>query len=243
MSDVTVGSIQTYLDDTILSAPTVSQNTSQERVSVTLTDSNLWLVDTSKLNGQTTDSQTQVSFLNLETSSQTTVPFENVAFNAATAAPTGLATSDSSYLQSNLDGNSLLLAQVTGGTQLGSDGVSLTSAGSSGGTASTSSGGSSGGLSSAGSGTGAAGSSAAPSASGSPSDSATADPSTGVAQSAASTSSQPLVGSSTLQSSTPVPVPFEVSPTLGVLLLLLSIGFRWGFRKPRLELPMSRQSE
>lgn len=236
MSDVTSGPIQTYVDDSILTSPTVSQNSIQERISVTLTDSNLWLVDPSKLNGQTVDSQTQYTLLNLQTKYQTTVPFDNVNFNATTIAPASLTSSESSYLQSNLpQGNALMLAEVTGGTRLGSEGMSLASTGSSDGTSGTSSGGSSGGLSGGG-GAGSSGAGVSP-----PSDSSSPEQSTNTPPNTTGVTPQPSVNPSAIPQ-TPVPVPFEASPTVGLLLLLFVFGYKWMLKKMRLEHQVSHYS-
>ncbi|GEM_PF-6962061 len=238
MSDMTVGPIQTYVGDSILSSPTTSQNPVQDNISVTLTDSNLWLVDTSKLNGQTGNPQTQFTLLNLQTKYQTTVPFDNVNFTAATVAPTGLATTESAYLHSNLpQGSALMLASVTGGTQLSSDGMSMTSAGSSGrDSGGASSSGSSGGLSGAGGSAGSAGSSTA---SGSSSNSSSTGQSTqAVPKTSATVSPKATVSpqatvspKATVSPQAAVPVPFDVSPTLGLMLILLMVGYRWLFQK------------
>lgn len=239
MSDVTVGPVQTYVDDSISSFTSVNQNTTQESISVNLTGSNLWLVDTSKLNGETIDPQTQYTLLNLETKYQTTVPFENIDFTAATLTSPSLDGTDSSYLQSNLPlADSLMLAQVTGATQLGSDGVSLTSSsfsssdsgittgssgslsGSGGGIGSSSTGFSGAGSSDAGSsGTGSSGT-------GSTSDSSSAD-------SQVSTNPLMTVNPQVTMSPQPVePVPFELSPAIGLLLVLLMFSYRVLRRTP-----------
>lgn len=238
MSDVTSGPIQTYVDDSILTSPTTSQSSEQESISVTLTDSNLWLVDPSKLNGQTVDSQTQYTLLNLQTKYQTTVPFENVDFNAATAAPASLTSSESSYLQSNLpQGNALMLAEVTGGTQLGSEGMSLATTGSSSGSTGTSAGGDSGGLSGGG-GAGSSGSSTTPPAS----DSSTPGQSTENPPNTAGVDPQPLVSPS-VTPPVPVPVPFEVSPTLGLLLFLALVIYKMLCKKTQLETQITHDPE
>lgn len=233
MSDVTTGPIQTYSGDTTL-ATTTNLDPTQERVSVTLTDSNLWLVDPTKLNGQTVDSQEQYTLLNLETSNQTTTTFDNVNFTASTVNSTGL-TSDSTYLQSSLpEGDALMLASVTGGSQLSSDGVSLTSTGSSGSSDSTSGGGTSGSLSGSDGGAGGAGASAP---SGSSTASSTdgqsidgqATPSTTTTTSDPQPPGSPQPGASPSPGGTPQlpqPVPFEISPTIGLLLLLVIFGHR-----------------
>jgi len=234
MSDVTTGPIQTYSGDTTL-ATTTTLDSDQERVSVTLTDSNLWLVDPTKLNGQTVDSQEQYTLLNLETSNQTTTSFDNVNFTASTVNSTGL-TSDSTYLQSSLpEGDALMLASVTGGSQLSSDGVSLTSTGSSGSSDSTSSGGTSGSLTGSGGGSGGSGATA-PSGSSS-TDSSTDGQSTDGQTTLSTTTTasdpqppgSPQPGASPSPTGTPQlpqPVPFEISPTIGLLLLLVIFGHR-----------------
>jgi len=125
MTGITVGPIQTYADDSVSSLPTLNGDSIQENVSVTLTSSNLWLVDTSKLNSETVDPINQYALSIPEnTYLATTVPV-NTDFNAIdTAAP--LINSESSYLQSSLpQGDGLTLVSVTGGTQLSSAGSSL----------------------------------------------------------------------------------------------------------------------
>lgn len=230
MSDVTTGPIQTYVDDSSLSSTITSQNSTQERVSVTLTDSNLWLVDSSKLSGTTIDSQDQYTLLNLQPENQTTTSFENVNFTATTLSSTGLST-ESSYLQSSLpDGSALTLTSVTGGTQLSSDGMSLTSTGTGGdSTGGTSSGGSGGGSSGSGSGSGSASAGAAPASSGSSTDSQSTD---GTSTQSVSINTQTTVSPQpTVSPQTPEPVPFEVSPAIGLLLLLVMFGSKLPFRK------------
>jgi len=238
MSDMTVGPIQTYVGDSTLSSPTINQSPSQGNVSVTLTDSNLWLVDTSKLNGQTSDPTTQFTLMNLQTKYQTTVPFDNVNFSATTIAPAALTTSESSYLQSSLpQGNALMLASVTGGTQLGSDGMSLSASGSSGsGAGGTSSSGASGGLSGAGGGGGTGSSGGA--GAGSSSSSASAGQATSTAQTGTGVNAQATVGLQAIaipqptgSPQAPTPVPFEASPTIGLLFVLLLFGHKLRLRK------------
>ncbi|MGI0488907.1 hypothetical protein ACN4EK_26155 [Pantanalinema rosaneae CENA516] len=233
MGDVTVGPVQTYVDDSISSFTSIDQNTTQESVSVNLTGSNLWLVDTSKLSGETIDPQTQYTLLNLETKYQTIVPVENVDFTVATLASPSLGGTDSSYLQTNLSlEDSLMLAQVTGTTQLGSDGVSLTSTSSSGSDSGMATG-SSGSLSGSGGGTGSsstgfsgAGSSDAGSSNTGSSDTESAsDPS--IADSQVITNPQATVNPQVTISPQPVePVPFEISPAIGLLLVLLMFSYK-----------------
>lgn len=238
MSDVTVGPVQTYVDDSISSFTSIDQNTTQESISVNLTGSNLWLVDTSKLSGETTDTQTQYTLLNLETKYQTTVPFENVDFTAATLTSPSLAGTDSSYLQTNLPlADSLMLAQVTGATKLSSDGVSLTSTSSSDSNSGMATG-SSGSLSGSGGGTGssstgfsgAASSEAGSSDTGS-SEVGSSDPS--ITDSQVVTNPQATVTPQVTMSPQPVePVPFELSPAIGLLLVLLMFSYRVLRRTP-----------
>jgi hypothetical protein len=257
MSDMTVGPIQTYLGNSTLSAPTINQNPVQGNVAVTLTDSNLWLVDTSKLNGQTSDPAAQFALVNLQTKYQTVVPFDNVNFNATTIAPAALPTSTGSYLQSSLpQGDLFMLTSVTGGTQLSSNGTLLTSSGASGGsTGGIASSGTSGGLSNTGSGSasgggagggggsgggsgGSSGSSAAPgvastaAVAGQSTPGATSNPQTTVSPQA-TISPQP-----TVNPQNPVPVPFELSPTIGLLLVLLLFSHRFVLKRMAFK-PMS----
>ncbi|XGV97105.1 MAG: hypothetical protein ACAF41_30835 [Leptolyngbya sp. BL-A-14] len=234
MSDLTTGPIQTYIGESTLLSPTTSLNPDAGSVSVTLTDSNLWLVDPTKLNGQTSDPATQFTLMDLQTKYQTTVPFDNVNFNATTLAPAALTSSESSYLQTNLpQGSALMLASVTGGTQLGSDGMSLTSTGSGGGdTGGASSGGASGSLSGGGggggggssSGGGGGGSSGGGATSGSSSNATPVGSSTqtGIATTQVTPSPQ-----ATVSPQAPVPVPFEVSPTIGLLFVLFLFSHKF----------------
>lgn len=226
MSDLTVGPIQTYSGD----STTTTQDSVQDSASVTLTSTDLWLVDTSKLNGETSDPQTQYTLATPETKDQTTVPFENVDFTATAYSLPALDSSTSSTL-STISDDSLMLAEVTGGTQFSSDGTSLSSSnfnGSSTGTGSTGSGsltGSSGGGGSAGA--GGAPSSSSGSADGQATDSA---PSTTPSTSPSTTSTAIAQSATTAPGQTPAPVPtpapFEVSPTMGLLLMLLMFGYR-----------------
>lgn len=244
MSDVTVGPIQTYVNDSPASSATISQNPGQGSVSVALTDSTLWLVDTSKLNEQTSNPAAQITLMDLQTKYQTTVPFANVNFNAAGAIAPAALMNESSYLQSNLpQDNALLLAAVTGGTQLSADGTSLASTGSSGsdpsGLASVVA---SSGLFSAGAGSGAgslgfggtSGGISITTASNAPPDGQTAQTANVNPQATGSPqvtiSPQPNVSTQT-----PVPVPFEVSPTLGLLLVLALFSYKRLIKKTALK--------
>lgn len=232
MSDVTVGPIQTYSDDSLLSSSTTtSQPVVQNNVSVTLTDSDLWLVDTSKLNAQTESTTSSTAFLTLDPAAQDNTTFENVTMQASSPLASSALESNSSSLQTSLpQGNSLMLAEVTGGTQLSSDGVSTMSTGSGVGSTGGSIDGASGSLSAGGSGGGTAfveGGMGTASASDSSSlgqfPETTQTTATGVTQ---ATSSQPSTGPPP-----PVPVPFEVSPTVGVLLMLAIFGCKLMVRK------------
>jgi len=204
MTDITVGPIQTYADDSVSSLPTLNGNSIQENVSVTLTSSNLWLVDKSKLNSQTVDPINQYALTIPENTYLATVAPVNTDFNAIdNAAP--LISSESSYLQSPLpQGDGLTLVSVTGGTQFNSAGSSLGSLESSGQPTGIALDGTTGGLSSfAGDGSiSGAGASSPPGSDGS---------SNGTAQ-AISLTSLPEV--------TPQPVPFENPSVLGLIIVL-----------------------
>jgi len=225
MSDLTTGPIQTYIGDSTLSSSTTSLSPNAASLSVTLTDSNLWLVDTTKLGGQTSDPTRQFTVMALQTKYQTTVPFDNVNFNAATIAPAALTSGESSYLQTNLpQGDALMLASVTGGTQLSSDGMSLMSARSGGGDTGGAAGGASGGLSGGGSGSSGgsgAGSSGGGTASGSSSNASPAGSSNQTTTQATTNPQATVSPQPTASAQAPVPVPFEVSPTIGLLFVLL----------------------
>ncbi|WP_088889477.1 hypothetical protein [Leptolyngbya ohadii] len=247
MSNTTIGSIQTYVEDSILLSPSIDQNSVQARVSVTLTDTTLWLVDTSKLSGQTADSRSQFTLLDLQTNYQIIEPFENINFAAATVAPGISLSSQSSYLQTTLpDGSSLMLVQVTGGTQFGSGGMSPLTGGSGGGSTGISTTGSpSGSLTPGGGGSG-GGSSSPGGDPGSPSSStpeqSTSEQSTpeqSIPGQPTGSPQSPTPGSpqSTPTSSNgtpppggsfqpPVPVPFNNSPEIGLLLVLALFGYR-----------------
>lgn len=124
MTGITVGPVQTYADDSVSSLPTLNGDSIQENVSVTLTSSNLWLVDTSKLNSETVDPINQYALSIPEDTYLATVAPVNTDFSAIEA--TSLISSESSYLQSSLpETDGLTLVSVTGGTQLGSAGSSL----------------------------------------------------------------------------------------------------------------------
>ena len=246
MSDVTVGPIQTYVNNLPTSSSTISQNPGQGSLSVTLADSTLWLVDTSKLNEKTSNPTTQITLMDLQTKYQTTVPFANVNFNAAAIAPAALM-SQSSSLQSSLpQDNTLLLAAVTGGSQLSADGTSLASAGSSGSDPGglTSVAASSGLFSaSAGGGSGAGSPGAGGTSSGiSIGVASNASPSAQTDQTAASVNPQTTSSAQATISSQPIvnapppaPVPFEVSPTLGLLLVLTIFGYKRLIKKTALK--------
>jgi hypothetical protein len=239
MSDITIGPIQTYVGDSISSPSSANQNATQQSLSVNLTDSNLWLVDTSKLTGQTSNSQAQFTLLNLQTKYQTTVPFDNVNFTASTIVPTGLMSSESSYLQSNLpQGNGLILAAVTGGTQFSSTGISLSSSGVGRSETGSAVGAVSGGLA------GAAGGSDFSSGGGSPGSTTGGDKvSPQVVPSPQSTVNpqstpdpQPTINPQpTVNPQSPAPVPFEYSPNLGLLLILVIFSYRLVLKQARFE--------
>lgn len=118
---LTVGSIETYVADSIWSEPgSYSQISAQEQVAVNLTSSTLWLVDTSKLNAETIDSP-PVTLQDETVDYQTQVPFANIqATSDPIALSTGFAT-ETSLLESSLSqDNFLQLSQVTGTIDLNS---------------------------------------------------------------------------------------------------------------------------
>lgn len=234
MSDVTVGPIQTYSDDSLLSSSTTtSQPVVQNNVSVTLTDSDLWLVDTSKLNAQTESTTSSTSFLTLDPAAQDNTTFDNVTMTASSPLASSALESSSRSLQTNLpEGNSLMLAEVTGGTQLSSDGISTMSTSSSGSSSATSSGSTSGSLSGGGdSGGGGTSSSGGGAGTSSSSDSSSPGQSPNTSQTTTTSTTQTTTNPQPSTSpSSPVPVPFEVSPTLGVLLIVVIFGYKLLFR-------------
>ena len=235
MSDVTVGPIQTYSDDSLLSSSTTtSEPVVANNVSVTLTESDLWLVDTSKLNAQTESTTSSTAFLTLDPAVQDTTTFDNVTMTASSPFADSALESTSSNLQTNIpEGGALTLTQVTGGTQLSSDSISTSSTSSSGGSTGESGGGGSGSLSgggdSSGSGVGASGGGSGTSSS---SNTSNTGQSPDIAQTAtASTTQTPTSPQASASPQVPVPVPFDMSPTLGLLLISVIFGYKLLLRK------------
>lgn len=221
MSSTTVAPLESYTS-TVATPDNYAQFGDVQGVEVTLVDSNLWLVDNTQLNMQTTDPTTSVYMLQ-DPSYQTIVPLKNIQ---ATAAPISLPLTGSG-LESVLPGldlptgDALQLMSVTGSLALGSgstptaggaqslsaDGSLPQFSGPTGTTLSSSSGITSGGLGGIGGG------------GGTPGTDGTVVPLT---DGVMITPSGPIVE--------PVPVPFGVSPTLGLLVLAVGAALRRGWR-------------
>lgn len=123
MSLTTVASLEAYTSDTSQPSPdNYAEFSQQERVSVNLIDNNLWLVDSSQLNAQTI-SEPPVTLVDWTTKDQTNVSLDNIT---AVASPIGIPTTavsgESNLLPSiNLsEGTLLQLPQITGSLQLDS---------------------------------------------------------------------------------------------------------------------------
>lgn len=270
MGLTTIAPVAAYTSDTSEPTPdNYSQFSEQERVSVNLIDSDLWLVDNSQLNGQTIDEPvvSLVSLLDWTTKDQTNVSLDNItAVSSSIGIPT-TGTSGESNLLPSLDrsGEALLqLSEVTGSLQIdsattpsGSGGSSSFSSGeiSTTSTSDSSFSGDGGGTSSS------IGTPFSASTSGTP-DSPTATPTeefppSSTTSTSVSTPSETVPGTSSTPTSTttsistststptstststsistpslappstePVPVPFDVSSTLGLAIVLGIFGSR-----------------
>ncbi|MBI4782180.1 MAG: hypothetical protein HY785_12785 [Oscillatoriophycideae cyanobacterium NC_groundwater_1537_Pr4_S-0.65um_50_18] len=123
MASTTVAPVESYTSDSIVPTPdNYAQFGDETQVAVNLVDSNLWLVDSSKLAAQITDTTSTVAVLDFTVASQTTVSLENIT---ADAQPVNLATSGqtdlSQYTIPDAPLDSMLqLSAVTGGVQFGS---------------------------------------------------------------------------------------------------------------------------
>jgi hypothetical protein len=116
---ITVGPIETYVTDSELSNPTnYAEVGTQEQVSVNLTSSTLWLVDSSTLNTQTVSTSPIVE-QPLEPSVQDSVPFANIN-TTAPGISLPAAINDGTSVTSIQDTNPLLLAEVSGTSQFNS---------------------------------------------------------------------------------------------------------------------------
>lgn len=241
MASTTVASVESYTSDSISPRPdNYAEFSDQTQVSLTLTDSNLWLVDTSQLAAQITDTSATVPLLDWTVKSQTTVSLDNIA---ADDRPISLATTSNSdfsqYLSSDRSLESMLqLSAVSGETQLNgsatgsglSNSSSFTSGNPSASSSTTSfvSGGD--GSSSSGSGFG--------SSTGTPisTTSKTSNPPTDGSDTPSGTPETPSISTSTstdqttpisppnASSPSPVPVPFQLSPSLGLAVLITIWG-------------------
>jgi len=108
---ITVGPIETYVTDSDLSNPTnYAEVSTQEQVSVNLTSSTLWLVDSSTLNTQTVSTSPIVE-QPLEPSVQDSVLFANID-TTAPGISLPAAINDGTSVTSIQDTNPLLLAEV-----------------------------------------------------------------------------------------------------------------------------------
>ncbi len=113
---ITVGPIETYVTDSDLSNPTnYAEVGTQEQVSVNLTSSTLWLVDSSTLNTQTVSTSPIVE-QPLEPSVQDSVLFANID-TTAPGISLPAAINDGTSVTSLQDTNPLLLAEVSGTSQ------------------------------------------------------------------------------------------------------------------------------
>ena len=116
---ITVGPIETYVTDSDLSNPTnYAEVGTQEQVSVNLTSSTLWLVDSSTLNTQTVSTSPIVE-QPLEPSVQDSVLFANID-TTAPGISLPAAIDDGTSVTSLQDTNPLLLAEVSGTSQFSS---------------------------------------------------------------------------------------------------------------------------
>jgi hypothetical protein len=122
MASTTVAPVESYTSDSIVPTPdNYAQFGVKTHVAVNLVDSNLWLVDNSRLAAQITDTANTVPLLDWTVKSQTTVPLENIT---AVDQPVNLATNGQSDLSqytvpdAPLDGM-LQLSAVSGQTRLG----------------------------------------------------------------------------------------------------------------------------
>ncbi|NJR65530.1 MAG: hypothetical protein HC772_09795 [Leptolyngbyaceae cyanobacterium CRU_2_3] len=122
MASTTVAPVESYTSDSIAPTPdNYAQFGVKTQVAVNLVDSDLWLVDSSKLAAQMTDTSASVTLLDWTVKSQTTVPLENVT---AVDQPVNFSASSqgdfSQYLSSDLPLDSMLqLSAVSGSVQFG----------------------------------------------------------------------------------------------------------------------------
>lgn len=122
MASTTVAPVESYISDSIVPTPdNHAQFGVKTQVAVNLVDSDLWLVDSSKLAAQMTDTSATVALLDWTVKSQTTVPLENIT---AVDQPVNFSTSSQSdfsqYLSSDLPSDSMLqLSAVSGSVQFG----------------------------------------------------------------------------------------------------------------------------
>jgi len=135
MTSTTVAPPKDYTSASITPTPdNYAQFGAQTQVAVNLVDSNLWLVDSSKLAAQITNTSATVPLLDWTVKSQTTVSLDNITavdrpVNLATGSQSGL----SQYLSADMPLDTMLqLSAVSGGVQLGGSASNSGSGGSSG---------------------------------------------------------------------------------------------------------------
>lgn len=227
MGSLTVAPISNYTITSELSAPDNYANLSnQQQVSLTLTDSSLWLVDISQLRASTSstdDLSTGITTQPIDLSNQLTVPFNNISNEAAPITLTSAFSSlpDQWSALTLPQDSTLQMAAFSGNVQLASSGSSGGASRSTAAGSTSTFGGASSTFTSSDTGT-AAGGTASLGSSGTSSGGASNGASSGSVVADATGSN----GGAT----SPTAVPFEFSQTLGLLLVFAFFGTRKLFR-------------